>query len=237
MESSNKEGESEEVEVGIHKNPFNLICILLCKPCKAKALVQPLQMRPSLWPRFTDQTAAESKRHPACGSKSEASRERWSRRKWTEEAPRKCCWSPAFIKDEGQMTVNQQRFIRSSKYLKCKPTTRSLTRLLSSSTNSRGRYTIFFPVWNLKHRFLWSSLDPHDQDKIKGIWSTDSFDLDPHDKNVPVFLSLALTLSGICVRHWEGNLGQTGSGHWRCLVSGGNASERLDGPARTWHRL
>ena len=33
MEGSHKEGQSQEVQVGIHKDSFNLICILFCETC------------------------------------------------------------------------------------------------------------------------------------------------------------------------------------------------------------
>lgn len=35
MEGSHKEGESQKVQVGIHKDSFNLISVLFCETCDA----------------------------------------------------------------------------------------------------------------------------------------------------------------------------------------------------------
>ena len=36
MEGSHKEGESQEVQVGINKDSFNLVSILFCKTCNTQ---------------------------------------------------------------------------------------------------------------------------------------------------------------------------------------------------------
>lgn len=36
MEGSHKEGESQEVQVGIHKDSFNLISIFFCETCNTQ---------------------------------------------------------------------------------------------------------------------------------------------------------------------------------------------------------
>lgn len=106
MEGGYKESQSQEVQVGIHKNAFNLISILLCETCSTHGHRRTRDIR-SAWllgkavfqyvgerERASYQTAAESKQHLACGSRIAVFPERLSRRRWSEEAPWRYCWSP-----------------------------------------------------------------------------------------------------------------------------------------------
>lgn len=95
VESSNKEGQSQKIQVGVHKDPFNLVSILFCetyKTTRSKGFTS--RFVRDFTESLTHQTAAENKQRPACGSRTEVSPERWSRRRWSEAARRRCCWSP-----------------------------------------------------------------------------------------------------------------------------------------------
>jgi len=94
--------------VGIHKDPFNLISILLCETCsmdidRQKYMVLRDQGTDTelclccvhVWvcerERAAYQTAAESKQRPACGSRSVVSPERWSHKRWSVGAMWRYC--------------------------------------------------------------------------------------------------------------------------------------------------
>lgn len=107
MEGCHEEGQSEEVQVGVHKDSFNLISILFCETCSTEIdgeIHTGLGCRPrGLYvsmcvcegERLTHQTVAGSKQRLACGSRTGVSPGKWNHRRWSEGAPWWCRWSPS----------------------------------------------------------------------------------------------------------------------------------------------
>lgn len=69
MESSHEERQSQKVQVGVHKDPFDLVSILLCEAYKTTACYNDSSVCVRAPERSTYQTAAEKKLRPACGSR------------------------------------------------------------------------------------------------------------------------------------------------------------------------